>query len=332
MSLSGSSSTGEFSAEAKEPAVILCVGSEHWLRIRLLEQLKQNTLAAGFEETDFVRFGISAPTQEILEGVSTLPFSAGGGSASGGGIGRRLVVVGQWPEIGPKTVPWLAAYLEQPNRQACLVLCGDQFEGRQNQIPPVWNRPESVRVVFCRSPEPRQWILQQAKELGKKIHPAAANLLVGRVGTSLSSLSLALEQLSLLVSPKEEITSADIQALIPPSLRESAFEILDSAGAGQTAQALEALHQGLALGQVPMDQFLGAFGWYVRMIWEAQRGRGFQYNPSPQRRQAMARLSQRSEQQLRQLLGEILEADLRLKLGHPTPEFLADRLLLRLGA
>ena len=97
-------------------------------------------------------------------------------------------------------------------------------------------------------------------------------------------------------------------------------------------RALEALHQGLALGRVPMDQFLGAFGWYVRMIWENQQSRRFQPALSPQRRQALNRLSRWSEERLRQLLEETLEADLRLKLGHPAPELLADRLLFRLGA
>ena len=318
-------------AGTQEPAVVLCVGSEHWLRTRTIEQLKRNNLAAGFEEADFVRFEISAEVQQIFEAVSTLPFSTGGGPAAGGGSGRRVVVIGQWPEIGPKAVPWLRAYLDQPNARTCLVLCADQFEGRQNQIPSDWSRPGTVQVVLCQSPELRQWILERVKELHKKMHPAAAALLIGRVGTNLFSLSLALEKLSLLASPRDEITQTDVQVLIPPSLRESAFEILDSAGAGRTAQAIEALHQGLGLGQIPVDQFLGAFGWYVRMIWEAQKGRGFLYNPSPQRRQAMDRLSRWSEQKIRQLLSEVLEADQSLKLGHPAPELLADRLLLRLG-
>lgn len=309
-----------------EPAVILCVGPEPWLRARAVEQLRKRILAVGFEETDFVRLSPDQ-TEAVLEAVSTAPLSAGGGPAStaGGGSACRLVVVEPWRELGPAAAPWLTAYLDRPNPRACLVLCADQFEGNRDRLPSVWNRPGRVQVVSCQSPEPRRWVLEQVRELGKSLQPEAAELLVSRVGTALSSLALALEQLCLLVGPAGEITPADVQALIPPSLRETAFEILDWGGAGQTARAIEALHQGLQRGRIPVDQFLGGFGWYVRMIWEARQGRS-----SRLRRQAVARLARWSDSQIRQLLEDTLEADLYLKLGHPAPELLADQLLIRL--
>lgn len=294
------------------PAVVLCVGPERWSRRRQIEALKRQCLAPGFEEADYTRLDCSGEVPPILEALATSPM----------GSSRRLVVVEGWEELTPETAPWLEPYLKRPNPKACLVLCAERFGGRGKAVPAEWQLAgeRQAVVVWCEGPDLWRWIPEQAMALGKPIQPRAAELLVRHVGTDLSALALALESLALLAGTAPEITVAHVEALIPPSLRETAFDILDAAAAGQPGRAIEALRQALAQGRITSDQFLGALGWYLRMLWDIRRGR------------RAGRLAPWDEGRFRRELRQILQTDLRLKLGDPAPELSADELLVRLSS
>ncbi len=305
------------------PAVVLCVGPERWSRRKQIEELRRRCLAPGFEEADSIRLDGSVEAAPILEALATSPM----------GSPRRLVVVDGWEELTPETAPWLESYLSRPNPKSCLVLCAERFRGREKTIPAEWQRGgERPVVVWCEGPDLGRWIPEQAGALGKRIQPRAAELLVRHRGTDPSALELALEGLALLAGPAPEITVAHVEALIPPSLRESAFDILDSAAAGQPGRAIEALHTALGQGRMTPDQFLGALGWYLRMLWEARRGGRPGSRADFFRRRVSGRPASWDERRLRQELRQILRADRRLKRGDPAPELSADELLVRLSS
>ncbi len=278
--------------------VTLCVGPERWLRARAVEEIKALCVSPGFEEADFTRF--SEPpedSQPLLEQLRTAPF----------GSPFRLIVVDGFARLDPESAPWLQGALERPADRARLVLCADECEG----IP----RSERVRAVACAPLKGRaleEWLRERAREAGLAggLDPRAAELLVTRVGTELQSLSVALEELALLAGASGRVTEQEVRALVPPSLRETCFEILDAAAAGRVGQAQSGLRGALAQGRVGMDQFLGALGWYYRMGWKNRRW--------PRAR-------------VRAALEEVVRADLIIKQGHPAPEWLADQLLLKLG-
>ena len=275
------------------------MGPERWLRARAVEELRGRCIRSGFEETDFVRF--SEPPEDpqpLLEQLHTAPF----------GSPFRLIVVEGFGRLDPDSVPWLEKAWERPAVQARLILCADECVG----IP----RSEWIQVILCVPLKGRaleEWLRERAKEAGLPggLDPRAAALLVARVGTGLQSLALAVEELALLAGTSGRVTEQEVRALIPPSLRETCFEILDAATAGQVGQAQRALREALAQGRIGMDQFLGALGWYYRMGWK-------------NRRWPRARIQAAME--------EVLRADLGIKLGHPAPELLADQLLLKLGS
>ena len=265
--------------------VVLCVGAEGWLRGQAIAELKSRCVAAGFEEADFVRFDPDAEPQAILEAARTAPL----------GSPRRLVIVDGLEELSARSAPWLADYLAQPSPKSCVVLCADR-------VSPEFLRSAQVRVVACPALKGKpleDWVLQRCRQKGKAMDPAAAAELIRRMGAGLQGLHLALESLCLLAGDSPRVTRANVESLIAPSIQQTAFEILDSAGAGRTGQAIGALREATALGRLSMDQFLGAVGWYLRRNRPA-------------------------------LLGTLLRADVRIKLGHPAPEWLADLLLLKL--
>ncbi len=282
--------------------MVLCVGTERWLRQQAVEELREGCVASGFEEADFTRF--SDPKTEpraILEAVRTAPF----------GSPFRLVLVDGLEDLTPESVPWLKDYLAQPNPKCRVVLCADR-----SRMP----RSEKVRVVSCLPLEGQAlegWVARRCERKGKPIEKAAAAELVRRMGSGLQGLDLALESL-VLMAGGAAVTRMDVEALVAPSLRQTAFEILDAAASGRMEEAARALREAMALNRLGMDQFLGAVGWYLRMGWKASRGGGF------------SRLQRWQAARFQETLEELLRSDVRIKQGHPSPEWLADRLLLKL--
>ena len=273
-------------------SLVLCVGPERWLRQEAVAELKRGCLAAGFEETDFIRFSNpETESQTILEAARTAPF----------GSPRRLVLVDGLEELTPESVPWLEDLLVQPNSKSCVVLCADR-----SKLP----RSVPIQVILCQplqGPALEDWVVQRCRWKGKEIEGAAAAELVRRLGSGLQALDLALDSLVLMAGDSPILTRAAVEALVAPSLQQTAFEILDAAVAGRTGAAMRGLREAMALNRIGMDQFLGAVGWTLR--------HRMQRWPAPR---------------LQEILEELLQTDTRIKQGHPSPEWLVDRLLLKL--
>lgn len=255
-------------------------------------------MAEGFEETDFVRY--PEPPEEaeaVLGALRTPPF----------GSPRRFVVIDGIEELTAQTAPWLLSYLEQPSSTACALLCADRVE------PGFLPKKETlIQIKDCRPLRGsvlEEWVAARAKEIGKTISRPSAALLIRRIGENLQGLALALESLGLLAGDSPRIGEAQVRAIIPPSVQETAFDILKTAADGRKAQAMESLRQATATGRLTLDQFFGAAGWYYRMAWKNRRI---------------------PRQTLEKSLEEVLQADVRFKQGHPDPEMLAERLLLDL--
>ena len=304
------------------PALLLCVGPEKWLKERAVRELKSRCLAPGFEEMDQIRF--SEPPEEslLLKEVRTAPF----------GSPLRLVVVEGFGSFGRETLGWLPGYLERPSPRSCLVLCAERLEG---EIPWISSQRESrLQILNCQPLKGRQladWLMEQARAAGRQIEPKAAALLSARIGPDLQRLAQALEPLALLAGESGRIGVAEVEQLIAPSVRETAFDVLDAAAAGRPAEALAHLRQAIAQGRMSVEQFMGALGWYYRMAWKGRRNAGSEGWLSPQRQAALNRLKRWPVGRLQGAMWEVLEADKALKLGSPAPELLADRLLLELG-
>ena len=275
------------------PGVFLCIGPEPWLREQAVGELKRCCLAPGFEETDFVRLlGSDANPQAILEAARTAPF----------GSPRRLLLVDGLEELTLASAPWLKEILASPNPRCCVAVCAD----RCGDFP----RSDRVQMIACQPLKGRaaeEWVSRRCLKKGKRMEPRAAAELVQRLGSGLQGLDRALDSLVLMAGESPDVRAADVQALIPPSLQQTAFEILDAGSSGGTARAVLALREAMALGRINMDQFMGALGWYLR-----HRLRNW---PNPR---------------FQRMLEELVQTDARLKQGHPSPEWLADRLLLKL--
>ena len=303
-------------SQPQPPPVLFCIGTERWLREQAIRRLTETWIAPGFEEMDKVVF--SEPPEDsraVLEALRTLPF----------GSPLRLVVVQGLAEVGEGTFPWLAEILSHPPTKSCLLLCAERLDR---------NLTGRAQVLWCQPLKGRElesWVVQQAKTAGPGIEPEAAALLIRRVGNPLQSLSQAVESVSLLAGPSGRITKAHVEQLIVPSVRETAFELLDNVARGQLDLGLTQMKAAVQQGQLTVEQLMGALGWYYRFVWKSRQGEEGSSWISPGRQAALKRLSRWPLGKLQTAMEEVLEAEVALKLGHPAPELLADQLLLKLS-
>ena len=309
------------------PPVVLCIGPERWLKDRAVRDLKRRCLSGGFEEADFLCLdGPASGARMIVDSVRTAPL----------GSPRRLVVAEGWEEIGPDSEPWVAKYLADPALKGCLVLCAERVgRSRSAPIPPQWRNgnppPKTIWCLPLKGAALEEWIVRRAQEQESRLADGTTALLVRRVGTDLQGLDAALEMLRLFSDPAGPIRPSDVEELIPPSYRETAFDLLDLAGSGRLGPALQSLRRALADGTLQTEQFIGALSWYYRMAWNSRRGAGSEGWRSPQRRSALDRIGRWPQERMSGAMEEVLRAAMEIRRGHPSPGLLTDRLLIQMG-
>ena len=162
----------------------------------------------------------------------------------------------------------LERYAANPVDHATLVLRANQWhKGKLDK------HIEKVgAVIKCdqlNSREAAAWLVDRAQTThGRKLDRAAAQALVDRLGSSLMQLDSELGKLSVLVEPKEPITTDLINEVVGRGSDESAWEVqqavLESLADGSPAAALEKVHKLIDIGDQPQVVLMYAVGDLMR--------------------------------------------------------------------
>lgn len=129
-------------------------------------------------------------------------------------------------------------YLGKPNPSTVLVAVANKLDKRLKLFAQLSKR-KFLHVLDA----PRQlapWVRDEAKAKGVKIDANAVTRLVDTVGSDLSRLSLAVEQLGLYAGERG-VTSDDVDDLIADTRERSVFELTDAIGAADRPRALAAV-------------------------------------------------------------------------------------------
>ncbi|PIQ82457.1 MAG: DNA polymerase III subunit delta [Candidatus Omnitrophica bacterium CG11_big_fil_rev_8_21_14_0_20_64_10] len=304
------------------PAGLFLIGADRQTQERLIGRLKARALAPGFEAADSTRLDLPLESPPSLwAALATQPFASP----------ARVVEVTGCRELGEKELPGLTPYLENPPDWGCLIVAAEKIASKTEPVLRKHRARFEIRVFAPLKPQALPgWVAEEAKRSGKSIEPAAAALLVRRVGTEPGALKQAVQTVALLVGAGERIGRADVERLIPPSAQETAFDILDAAAGGRLPEAIAALHGALRENRISIEKWMGAAGWYLRMAWKSRSGRGSGFG-SPARSAALNRLQRWPAPQAAAALGRLSRWDLELKQGHPAPDWIADQVLLLLS-
>ncbi|MGQ9731707.1 MAG: DNA polymerase III subunit delta [Candidatus Zipacnadales bacterium] len=137
---------------------------------------------------------------------------------------------------------------------------------------------QHAQFVTPRERDLVQWVIGEAKRLGKRLDPQAAGLLVEMAGRDHGALASEIEKLSLYVGNGKTISIPDVQAVAVRSAESTSFELVDAIAEGNTARALTILptlvpaHNATSAA-IPL---LGMIARNLRLLWQAahlaQRG------------------------------------------------------------
>lgn len=247
--------------EAPAPVVVV-FGDEGFLRLQVIQRLRDVVLAGEDSEFSFTRFAADTAWRDVNDELSTVALFGGG---------NRLVVVDDADDFVSSHRAELERYVEHPNRSSVLVLVLSSFAKNTRLYKAV---EQSGLAVDCSVPSEgdiRRWLVEQAKaRYQATLESAAADMLLEMVGPEMGLLDQELAKLASFAGQGKEITSAMVQELVGTWRTKTTWQLIDATLDGNAAEALAQLDRVLRAGESPL-MLLAAFGYRLRQFAAATR-------------------------------------------------------------
>ncbi|HTP65576.1 MAG TPA: DNA polymerase III subunit delta, partial [Geobacteraceae bacterium] len=113
------------------------------------------------------------------------------------------------------------------------------------------------------------FIREEAATYGKKMEPAALEMLIYLVGNNLQELAAEIEKVATYVGARETIKGADIREIVSDTRVDSIFELTDALGGKDLAKALRNLSTILRDGEAPL-MVLAMLTRHFRQLWKVR--------------------------------------------------------------
>ncbi|MBI4716810.1 MAG: DNA polymerase III subunit delta [Planctomycetes bacterium] len=311
---------------AKAKALYAIVSPDRFLRLdalaRLLEELGDQADALGPARFD----GDSTEAAVVLDEVRT-PSLLGA---------RRVVIVHDADDFISANRAVLERYCARPAECGTLILVCQSMP-RTTRLYKIINECGEVRTLEAlKKPQVVPWITARARSThGKRMGPAAAELLREQLGDSPGVLDAELAKLATYAGDRAEIVAADVEAITGCHREENVFAVTDALMAGNVAAALGAWEQVLATDRAAPGRALGGLAWGVRRLLEARReweaggsltdlSKRMFTSPDVLRR----RLERVSTAKLETQQRDLLDADVAVKTGAATLESVIERFIV----
>ncbi len=230
--------------------VYMFIGPEEYVKREALNALRGKLLPSGLESlNDAVLEGATA--QQITDAAETLPMMCQ----------RRVVTVRDWAPLLPaksknedNEVAWMQKWLENPAQSCALVFyMRSEPDGRKKMTALLKKKAEVVNFDLLSDAELTRWCASFLKPAGKRISGKALSTLTYMAGRELTRLSGELNKLvAYLGDERNEITEADIAAIVSGSLEYNIFELLNSLLSGDVKKGRQTVSSLLQGGQTTM--------------------------------------------------------------------------------
>ena len=220
----------------KYPPKPICVvfGDDAFLRSSAVRHLRDQVLAADDAEFSLSLFeGDNKNTtfKEVLQELRTVAMFGGG---------QRLVRVDDADSFVTKYRTEFETYAEKPSEQSVLIVQLKAFDSRTKLYKKL---VDSALVIEAKSESEKKmptWVEQWSKHQYKTVcEPAAAKMIVERIGAEHGLLDQELSKLSLMVTDAQKGITTELVAQAVGSWRvRKVYDMLDLALEGKTAAAL----------------------------------------------------------------------------------------------
>jgi len=235
-------------------------GDEPHLMERAVKRLMDAVVPPDFRDFNLdLYYGKECKGDEIASVAQTLPMFAD----------RRMVLVKRAGELSAAALDALVSCVADPSPTTCLVFVGGKVDQRKKFFQELKKRGE---LVECKRPYENQlgaFIREEAKGLGKRVEPAAAEMLVYLVGNNLGELATQLEKVALYVGQRQSITVDDVRGIVSDTKVESVFDLTNALGERELGKALRSLATILRDGEEPL-MLLAMIARHFRQLWRVR--------------------------------------------------------------
>lgn len=122
---------------------------------------------------------------------------------------------------------------------------------------------------FLSAKELEQWIMARAKVAGSKISNSNANMIGGLVGNNFLQLEQEINKLSAQANYKE-ISYDAISQLVPQTITDDVFAVIDAIGRRDFKQAINKLENQFTADISPQN-LIGTLAWHLRTLWQVRQ-------------------------------------------------------------
>lgn len=253
----------EFEKEVREGEIAplyYIYGDEPYLVERGVKRLLARAVSPDFREFNLtVFYGGEAKGEEIVETAQTLPMFAE----------RRVVLVKKSGALSAPSLETLAGYLPDPSPSTCLIFQGEKIDLRKKFFIDL---KKTGRLVEYKRPYENQlgpFIREEAAAHGKRMEPAAIELLAYFVGTNLQELAAQVEKVATFVGEREAIKVDDIRAVASDTKVDSVFDLANALGEKDLGRSLRSLQTILRDGEPPL-MVLAMITRHFRQLWRVK--------------------------------------------------------------
>jgi len=220
--------------------VYLFYGTEQFLIEKFVQDIIKNILEPGNEDFNFdILYGNEVDGNQILNIAMSYPMMAE----------KRVVLVKNIQQLKTASLELLIKYINNPSKTTCLLLtCNSLGNKYIKEIDKVCTSFDAKPLYDYKIPE---WIQDYLAEKKLTITTEALRLLHASTGNSLQNLSMEIEKILLNLGDREQIETADVEAIVGTSKQYNVFELCDSVGFKRLQVSIRILNHLLQIGESP---------------------------------------------------------------------------------
>jgi DNA polymerase-3 subunit delta len=231
-------------------------GEEEFLVERLVQRLLDKIVSADFKDFNFsVFYGKESRAEQIVDSAMTLPMFAQ----------RRVILVKRADEMSADAFEQMLSYLQNPSPDSCIVFQGAKADQRRKFFLELKKADLLVEFKKMKDDQLAGFIRRETEQCGKKIDPAAAEMIVYYTGNNLRELVAQLDKLASYCGERSTITADDVRAMASDTKIDSVFELAEAMGRRNLARAMRQLQTVLRDTDAPY-MLIGALARHFRQL------------------------------------------------------------------
>jgi len=236
--------------------IYLFTGPEYYIGHMMEKTLMSNVMSKGLEVLNLNIFTDKNPDiSEILATCETLPLMSE----------KRMVIIREPAQFGKisdkKEIDHFAAYLEKPSPTTLLIIYWEQPDKRKKLYKTLQKKGEIVNYEKLSSRDLESWIKRRLKLAEKTLSHKELELFIQRSlyltneNKNMEMVDHDLNKMIDYVGDRVDITKEDILLIMPQTIEDGVFKMIDYAMAGKKGQALNMLNQFYLEGESPFGVY-----------------------------------------------------------------------------